>query len=102
LMSAGWVTLGEWITHLVANALKAGSFGGATVLTALPQGLAAGYGSYIVGQASRYYLEHGASWGDLGPKTVVRRILENAERESILEKLRDEVNRTIESQSQAP
>ena len=49
LMSAGWVTLGEWITHLVANAMKATSFGAATVVTALPQGLAAGYGSYIVG-----------------------------------------------------
>jgi hypothetical protein len=66
------VTLGEWITHLVANAMKATSFGAATVVTALPQGLAAGYGSYIVGQAAKYYLEHGASWGDTGPKNVVR------------------------------
>ena len=96
LMSAGWVTLGEWITHLVANAMKATSFGAATVLTALPQGLAAGYGSYIVGQAAKFYLEHGASWGDAGPKTVVRRILENAEKDSIMEKLREEVNRKLD------
>ena len=95
LMSAGWVTLGEWITHLVANAMKATTFGAATVVTALPQGLAAGYGSYIVGQAAKYYLEHGASWGDAGPKSVVRRILENAENDSVLEKLRDEVTRKI-------
>ena len=95
LMSAGWVTLGEWITHLVANAMKATSFGAATVVTALPQGLAAGYGSYIVGQAAKYYLEHGASWGDAGPKNVVRRILENAEKDSVMEKLRDEVSRKI-------
>ena len=97
LLSAGWVTLGEWITHLVANAMKATSFGAATIVTALPQGLAAGYGSYIVGQAAKFYLEHGASWGDAGPKTVVRRILENAEKNSVLEKLRDEVKRTIEA-----
>jgi small GTP-binding protein len=96
LMSAGWVTLGEWITHLAANAMKASTFGAATVVTALPQGLAAGYGSYIVGQAAKYYLEHGASWGDTGPKTVVRRILSNAEKDSIMEKLREEVSRTIE------
>ena len=95
LMSAGWVTLGEWITHLVANAMKAATLGAATVLTALPQGLAAGYGSYIVGQAAKYYLEHGASWGDAGPKSVVRRILENAEKDSVMEKLRDEVTRKI-------
>lgn len=95
LLSAGWVTLGEWITHLVANAMKATTFGAATLVTALPQGLAAGYGSYIVGQAAKYYLEHGASWGDAGPKNVVRRILENAENDSVLEKLRDEVSRKI-------
>jgi hypothetical protein len=96
LFSAGWVTLGEWITHLVANAMKATTFGAATVLTALPQGLAAGYGSYIVGRAAKYYLEHGASWGDEGPKSVVKRILEHAEQDSIMEKLRDEVTRTLE------
>jgi hypothetical protein len=96
LMSAGWVTAGEWITHLVANAMKATSFGASTILSAFPQGLAAGYGSYIVGQASKFYLEHGASWGESGPKTVVRRILDSAEKDSIMEKLRDEIGRTID------
>jgi small GTP-binding protein len=95
VFSAGWVTLGEWMTHIVANAMKATSLGAATVITAVPQGLAGGYGSYIVGQAAKYYLEHGASWGDAGPKTIVRRILDTAEEDSILEKLRDEVSRKI-------
>lgn len=95
IFSAGWVTLGEWMTHMIANAMKATSFGAATVATAVPQGLAGGYGSYIVGQAAKYYLQHGASWGDAGPKTVVRRILETAEEDSILEKLRDEVSRKL-------
>jgi hypothetical protein len=76
--------------------MRASTFGAATVVTALPQGLAAGYGAWIVGQAAKFYLEHGASWGDSGPKTVVRRILENAEKDSIMEKLRAEVDRTIE------
>jgi uncharacterized protein (DUF697 family) len=97
LMSAGWVTLGEWVTHLAANAMKASTFGAATLVTALPQGLAAGYGAYIVGQAAKFYLEHGASWGDAGPKTVVRQILQNAEKDSIMDKLRAEVGRTIET-----
>jgi GTPase len=95
LFSAGWVTAGEWVTHFVANAMKATSVGASTILTAVPQGLAAGYGSYIVGQASKFYLQHGASWGDAGPKTVVRRILDNAERDSIMEKLRDEIGSKI-------
>ena len=34
---------------------KGMTFGGSTVLSALPQGAAAGYGAYIVGQAARYY-----------------------------------------------
>lgn len=95
LFSAGWVTAGEWVTHFVANAMKATSVGASTILTAVPQGLAAGYGSYIVGQASKFYLQHGASWGDAGPKTVVRRILDNAEKDSIMEKLRDEIGSKI-------
>jgi small GTP-binding protein len=101
VLSAGWVTLGELTTHLVANAMKATSLGAATILTALPQGLAAGYGSYIVGQAAKYYLQHGASWGDSGPKTVVRGILDNAEKDSVMERLRDEVTRTIERKVEA-
>lgn len=99
LLSAGWVTLGEWVTHLAANAMKASTFGAATVVTALPQGLAAGYGAYIVGQAAKYYLEHGASWGDAGPKNVVRRILASAEKDSVMDKLRSEVHRTMERPS---
>lgn len=95
LFSAGWVTAGEWVTHFVANAMKATSVGASTILTAVPQGLAAGYGSYIVGQASKFYLQHGASWGDAGPKTVVRRILDSAEKDSIMEKLRDEIGSKI-------
>lgn len=95
LMSAGWVTLGEWVTHLAVNAMKAGTFGAATVVTALPQGLAAGYGAYIVGNAAKYYLEHGASWGDAGPKTVVRQILQNADKDSVMDRLREEVGRTM-------
>lgn len=100
LLSAGWVTLGEWITHLVANAMKATSAGAATLVTAFPQGLAAGYGAYVVGQAAKYYLEHGASWGEGGPKLVVRRILEAADKNSVMDRLREEVTRTIERKTE--
>ena len=58
------------------------------MLTAVPQGAAAGYGSYIVGQAAKYYFEHGASWGGEAPKTVVQRILEETDKQSVLEQLK--------------
>ena len=71
------------------------TFGGSTLLTALPQGAAAGYGSYLVGQAARYYFEHGASWGDRGPKRVVQRILENTDKASIVERLKGEISKKL-------
>ena len=66
-----------------------------TVATALPQGAAAGYGSYIVGQAARHYFQHGASWGDESPKEVVKQILANTDKESVLERLKTEIGKKI-------
>lgn len=93
--AAGLVAIGEVATHLLANALKAISFGAATPLTALPQGAAAGYGSYIVGQAARYYFEHGASWGEKGAKSVVAEILKNTDKQSIIESLKGEIRKKL-------
>ncbi len=95
LKAAGWVMLGEVIAHVAAGVFKGLTLGAGTVLTALPQGAAAGYGSYIVGQAARYYFEHGASWGTEAPKTVVTRILDLTDKESILRRLKDEIRKKI-------
>ncbi len=92
LKAAGWVMLGEMATHLAASLFKGLTFGSGTVLTALPQGAAAGYGSYIVGQAAKYYFEHGASWGGEAPKAVVTRILQATDKQSVLQRLKAEIN----------
>jgi GTPase len=92
LKAAGWVMLGEMATHLAASLFKGLTFGSGTVLTALPQGAAAGYGSYVVGQAAKYYFEHGASWGGEAPKAVVARILQATDKRSVLERLKSEIN----------
>ena len=84
--------LGEMVTHLAASVFKGLTAGMGTVLTALPQGAAAGYGSYIVGQAAKYYFEHGASWGGEAPKAVVSRILEATDKQSVLARLKAEIN----------
>ncbi len=91
LKAAGWVLLGEAATHVFSSAFKGLTLGYGTVLTAIPQGAAAGYGSYIVGQAAKYYFEHGSSWGGEAPKTVVRRILQQTDKSSVMEHLKDEI-----------
>lgn len=95
LKAAGWILLGEAVTSLASSLFKGITLGYGTVLTALPQGAAAGYGSYIVGQAARYYFAHGASWGRTAPKTVVTQILDLTDKESVLRRLRDEIKKKI-------
>ena len=95
LKSAGWVMLGEAAVSYASSLFKGLTLGYGTIVTALPQGAAAGYGSYIVGQAARYYFQHGASWGDESPKQVVTQILENTDKESVLERLKAEIKKKI-------
>ena len=96
LKAAGWVILSEKLVTFAFSFFKGVTLGTGTPLTALPQGAAAGYGSYIVGQACRYYFEHGASWGGESPKAVVDRILEASDKESILARLREEIKQTLQ------
>ncbi|MBN1853367.1 MAG: DUF697 domain-containing protein, partial [Pirellulales bacterium] len=95
LKAAGWIMLAEAATHVASGIFKGLTLGSSAVLTALPQGAAAGYGSYIVGQAARYYFQHGASWGDIAPKQVVSQILENTDKQSILLQLKEEIRKKI-------
>ncbi|NOY42480.1 MAG: DUF697 domain-containing protein [Planctomycetes bacterium] len=95
LKAAGWVMLSEAVVTYAASVFKALTVGYGSVATALPQGAAAGYGSYIVGQAARYYFQHGASWGSESPKQVITQILENTDKESVLEQLKAEIKKKI-------
>jgi len=95
LKAAGWVMLSEAVVTYASSVFKALTAGYGSVITALPQGAAAGYGSYIVGQAARYYFQHGASWGNESPKQVVTQILENTDKGSVLEKLKEEIKKKI-------
>jgi hypothetical protein len=95
IKAAGFVMIGELATRLGASLLKFLSMGAAHPLLALPQGAAAGYGSYIVGQAAKYYLEHGASWGGEAPKSVVSRILAATDKQTVVSRLREEISRKL-------
>ncbi len=91
VMAAGWVTLSQVATHLGAGIIKGLTAGAGTLITAPVQGAAAGYGSYIVGQAAKYYLEHGASWGGKSPKAVVADIIANTDKDSVIQRLKQEI-----------
>ena len=95
LKAAGWLMLGEAVVSFGSSLFKGGTFGGSTVLTALPQGAAAGYGSYLVGQAARCYFERGGSWGDGGPKRVVEQILQNTDKQSVIDRLKGEIRKKM-------
>jgi GTPase len=93
--AAGIIALGElpsWGSSLFK--LMTGTLG--TALTIIPQGAAAGFSSYIIGQAARHYFEHGGSWGAKSAKSVVRQILDETDKESILSHLKDEIRRRLQ------
>jgi uncharacterized protein (DUF697 family) len=96
LGAAGGMMLVEAGTHVASHFFKVLTVGYGTLLTAIPQGAAAGFGSYIVGQAAKYYLEHGSSWGGESPKAVVRRILAQTDKKSVLRHLKDEIRKKIQ------
>ncbi len=80
-----------WGVHLVASALKGASAGLSTVVTAGAQGALAWYATLLVGRAAERYLVAGKSWGELGPKRVVREIVATLDRDSVLREAREEI-----------
>ncbi len=80
-----------WLVYLASSLLKAGSAGLSTVLTAGAQGAVAYYSTYVVGRAAEEYLAAGCSWGEGGPKQVIRNILDNIDRDSILTGARKDI-----------
>jgi uncharacterized protein (DUF697 family) len=84
-----------WALHLVSSALKVGTLGLSTILTAGAQGAIAWFSTYVVGRAAAEYLANGKSWGDGGPKQVVREILDTLDRESVLQEARREIRQRL-------
>ncbi len=80
-----------WALHFVSSALKAGTAGLSTVVTAGAQGAIAYYSTYVVGQIAGDYLAKGKSWGEGGPKAVVQKILDSLDRDTVLSEARKEI-----------
>ena len=45
----------------------------------------------IVGRVAAEYLSKGKSWGELGPKLVVQKILDSLDRDTVLKDARREI-----------
>jgi GTPase len=86
-----------WALHFVSSALKVGTLGLSTVLTAGAQGAIAWYSTYVVGRVASEYLAQGKSWGAGGPKRVVRDILDSLDQETVLKEARSEIRRRLGS-----
>jgi GTPase len=91
----------EIITHSAAGIFKGLTFGLGTVVTAVPQGGVAAFGTYIVGQATKVYFENNASWGKGGPKPVVQAILKSIDKKSVLTELKQEIQKTLDRNKHA-
>jgi len=80
-----------WALHFVSSALKVGTAGLSTIVTAGAQGAIAYYSTYVVGQIAAEYLSKGKSWGDGGPKQVVHEILNSLDRDTVLREAKKEI-----------
>ena len=63
--------------------------------SALAQAGIAGYGAYAVGKAAQAYLEKGCTWGELGASTVIAEILSEVEPNTIMYRLRQELEKHL-------
>ena len=93
--AGGVIALGE-LTSYGASLFKGLTFGLGTAITLIPQGAAAGFSSYIIGRAAKYYFEHGGSWGSGSAKSVVARILESTDRSSVIDHLKTDIRAKLD------
>ncbi len=92
LRAWGLMAAAEYGLHLAADLLRTVTFGTSTVLTAVPQGLAAAWSTYVVGNAANIYFRD-AGWSGRSPKDIVEDILagSEAQKTSILGPIRDQL-----------
>ncbi|HEY9762162.1 MAG TPA: GTP-binding protein [Trichocoleus sp.] len=108
LRSSGGLLLGE----LAGMALGAGKTtaalfslsGSPASLTALGSALVAqagtaGYGTYVVGQATKHYLEQGCTWGPEGMSRVMQTILAESKTSTTLARLRQTLQTQLSQSS---
>lgn len=95
--SAGGILLGELGSSFLLGfgksaAIAAPQIGFSTFAgVAVTQASLAAYGTYAVGRAAQVYLEKGCTWGPLGQDTVIQEIVGTIERDTIVNRLKQEL-----------
>ncbi|MBE9195176.1 GTP-binding protein [Synechocystis sp. LEGE 06083] len=100
-VSMGGITASEFLAGLGLSSLK-GLLGLTVPLTgglalapyisvALTQASVAGVSTLAIGQVTKTYLANGAAWGETGPRTVVRDILNSLDQNSVMARIKQEL-----------
>lgn len=79
----------------LSSVLKGLSAGLSTVLTAGAQGVAAYYGTYLVGKACEEYFKKGAGWGEQGADKVLQDMLNDIDKDTILAEAKADIQRVL-------
>lgn len=88
-----------WTVNLISSVFKTASVGLSIGLTAASQGLLAYYATVLVGRSAEAWLVRGGSWGELGAKPVIEKIVNSLDRSSILFEAREEIAAMLKSKS---
>ncbi len=107
-LAMGGLTVSEFLTTLGLSSLKT-LLGIATPLTgggamvgyvsvALTQASVAGFSTYALGLVAKEYFANGSTWGSQNPRVVVQRILATLDRDSILARIKEELQEKLERQ----
>lgn len=106
LWSSGSLLVGEVGSGLLFGAGKSAAAVASTFDTAsgimaygaaaVAQASLAGYGSYRIGKATQVYLEQGCSWGPQGADTVIQEILGQVDAETVIHRLRRELQNSFD------
>ena len=100
LTSVGLLLAGEGVSWLMGGldsaALSGGGDFGRYLGAAIVQGGLAAFGSRLVGKASQSYLEAGCTWGTEGSDTLAREILARIAPDTILHRLRDDLQNRLD------
>ncbi len=104
----GGISLGELLANLGLGSLKSllgisapvtgGLSVGGYAAVAITQATIAGFSTYAIAQITKEYLANGADWGGQTPKSVVQRILNSLDKESIMGRIRKELESKLQGQ----
>jgi hypothetical protein len=65
------------------------------ISVALTQASVAGVSTLAIGQVTKTYLANGAAWGETGPRTVVRDILNSLDQNSVMARIKQELQEKL-------